>query len=89
MESKNILMERHVIIERIRKIIISVIHHEDFEMKDEMSAADVDGWDSLTHMVIITEIEDCFAIKFKLKELNKLNNLGNLIELISLKIEQK
>jgi len=82
-------MERRVIIEKIRNIVVSVVQHENFEMKDEMSAADVDGWDSLSHMVIITEIEDCFGIKFKLKELNKLNNLGNLIELISLKIEQK
>ncbi len=85
--SKN-LMERTVIIEKIKKIIISVVQHENFEMKDELSAAAVDGWDSLTHMIIITKIEDSFAIKFKLKELNKLNNLGSLIELIGIKIEQ-
>jgi len=40
----------------------------------------------LTHMVIITEIEKTFQIKFKLKELNKLNNLGSLIELIESKL---
>jgi acyl carrier protein len=54
-------------------------------MKDELSAAEVDGWDSLTHMIIITEIEKKFQISFKLKELNKLSNLGSLINLIQLK----
>lgn len=79
-------MERTEITDNLRKIIVSVVKHENFEMKDELSAPDVDGWDSLTHMVIITEIEKEFKVQFKLKELNKLNNLGSLINLIQLKI---
>jgi acyl carrier protein len=82
-------VEKLEIIEEIRNVLISVLQHENFQMKDEISAADVDGWDSLTHMMIITEIEKRFDIKFKLKELNKLNNLGNLIEMVSSKTGQK
>ena len=37
-------------------------------------------------MLIISEIEKKFDIKFKLKELNKINNLGNLLQLIESKI---
>lgn len=79
-------MERNEIVDKLRKIIVTVVKHENFEMKDELSAPDVDGWDSLTHMVIITEIEKEFKVHFKLKELNKLNNLGSLISLIHSKI---
>lgn len=79
-------MERNEIIAKLRTVLVNILKHENFEMKDELSAADVAGWDSLTHMVIITEIEKSFQVKFKLKELNKLNNLGNLIELIQSKI---
>lgn len=79
-------MERTEIVGKLKTIIVTIVKHENFEMKDELSAADVAGWDSLTHMVIITEIEKSFQIKFKLKELNKLNNLGNLIDLIQSKI---
>lgn len=79
-------MKRNEIVEKLRTVLINILKHENFEMKDELSAADVAGWDSLTHMVIITEIEKSFQVKFKLKELNKLNNLGNLIELIQSKI---
>lgn len=81
-------MEKNEIIEKIRNVLISVLKHENFEMKDDLSATDVDGWDSLTHMYIITEIEVRFGVKFKLKELNKLNNIGNLVTLVSSKIEQ-
>lgn len=79
-------MERNIIIERLQKIISKVVKHANFEMKDELTAADVDGWDSLSHMMIISEIETDFNIKFKLKELNKLKNLGTLIELIQSKL---
>ena len=81
-------MERNEIITGIRKILIEVLKHENFEMKDDASAVDIDGWDSLSHMIIITEIEKAFNVKFKLKELNKLNNMGNLIELVNSKLEQ-
>jgi acyl carrier protein len=79
-------MENIQIKERIRKILIKVLKHENFEMNDEMSAKDVAGWDSLTHMVIITEIEDDFKVKFKLKELNKLKNLSSLVDLVKSKL---
>lgn len=80
-------MEKDQIRDKIKTILIAILKHENFNMQDEMSATDVDGWDSLTHMVIITEIEKAFQIKFKLKELNKLNNLGSLIELINSKLQ--
>jgi len=72
--------------ERIRKIIISILKHENFEMKDELTASDVDGWDSLSHMAIITGIEKEFEIKFKLRELNKMKNMGSLVELVQSKL---
>lgn len=82
-------MQREEMIEKLRGIFVSVLKHEEFEMIDSLSADQVNGWDSLTHMIIITDIEAAFGIKFKLKELNKLNNLGNLISLVTEKTGQK
>lgn len=79
-------MERSEIVERIRLILISVLKHEKFEMNDELNAFEVEGWDSLSHMIIISEIESQYNIKFKLKELNRLNNIGSLIELVQSKL---
>lgn len=79
-------MERNEILESIRDILVSVIKHEDFELKDELNATEVSGWDSLSHITIISEIENKFGIRFKLKELNKLKNISTLVELIQSKI---
>jgi len=56
-------------------------------MTDELTANDVAGWDSLSHVGIIVGIEAAFNIKFKLKDLNGMNTMGNIIELIRSKIE--
>jgi acyl carrier protein len=79
-------MERNNIAAKVKEILISVLEHEGFEMNDELVAADVSGWDSLTHMIIISSIEAEFKIKFKLKDLNKMKNMGSMIEIISSKI---
>ena len=79
-------MEKSEILEKVREILISVLQHEKFELKDDLVAADVDGWDSLTHMAIIVAIEEKFNLTFKLKELNKLTNMGALIGLIQSKL---
>ena len=79
-------MEKVEILEKVRQILITVLKHEKFEMRDDLTASDVDGWDSLTHMEIITEIETEFNIRFRLKELNKLKNMATLIELIQSKL---
>ena len=79
-------MERKYIIKQIREIVVSVVKHDRFEMRLDLTAADVDGWDSLSHMSIISEIETEFGVKFKLKELNKLQNMGSLVELVESKL---
>lgn len=79
-------MEIDVIKERINDVLISVLGHNDFDMRDDMTAKDVDGWDSLSHMMIISRIEEEFHIKFRLRDLNKLKNMGSLVQVIHSKL---
>jgi acyl carrier protein len=79
-------MERSDIILNLKRILSETLEHSNFEIVDELTAKDVDGWDSLSHMMIITQIEKDFGIKFKLRDLNKLNNVGALIDVIQSKL---
>jgi len=79
-------MDRKEILERIRIILESVLNHKDFEMKEDLKASEVQGWDSLSHMMIISRIEDDFNIRFKMREINKLENLKSLIDLVQSKV---
>lgn len=79
-------MERNEIIAQVKQILKTALNHENFEMNETLSAADVDGWDSLSHMIIISEVEKQFSITFKLKELNKMKNMGDMLDLIASKL---
>ena len=55
-------------------------------LSDEMTANDVEKWDSLTHMLMISTVEEQFGVKFKLKELNKLKQVGDIIDILAEKL---
>ncbi|MBP9993468.1 MAG: acyl carrier protein [bacterium] len=80
-------MERTEIIEKLTAVFHEVFNDNNIVLSDEMTAKDVENWDSLTHMLMITKVEETFGIKFKLKELNKLKMVGDLINTIETKLQ--
>jgi acyl carrier protein len=54
-----------------------------------MTAFDIPGWDSLTHIKIILAIEKHFAVKFRASEVVALQNVGDLYNKIREKIDAK
>lgn len=80
-------MEHKEIVEQLTVIFRKTFRDESLVLFDKMTAEDVDNWDSLSHMLLISDIEDHFSIKFKLRELNKLKNVGILIDIINSKLD--
>jgi acyl carrier protein len=79
-------MEDQEILTQITAIFNKVLKKQNVVLSAETTAADVDGWDSLTHMMIIDSIEKHFALRFKLMEIMKFNNVGDMISCIKKKI---
>ena len=79
-------MERAEIINELTVVFRKIFSDQTLVLSDDMTANDVDNWDSLSHMLLISEIENYFSIKFKLRELNKLKNVGVLIDFIDTKL---
>lgn len=79
-------MERAQIVDRLTSIFRKVFSDNELVLFDEMTANDVDLWTSLSHVMLITEIENTFSIRFQLKDLNKLDNVGAIIEIIKSKL---
>jgi acyl carrier protein len=78
-------MERSEIINNLTTVFRKVFNNNSLVINNNLTANDVEGWDSLTHMLLISEIEEDFSIKFKLKDLNKMRNVGDMIEIINSK----
>lgn len=75
-------MNKEEILSKVKGAFVSVLEHDNFQLTDETTADDVDGWESITHMMIISEVEKSFGIKFKLMDLMNMNNVGDLIKTI-------
>ena len=75
-------MEREEVMEKVCEIAREIFDDDELELDDDTIAADVDGWDSLTHLSLMNEIENEFEIKFEMKEVQGLNNVGELVDVI-------
>lgn len=80
-------MDNKLLIEKLTTIFHEVFNDNSIVLRDEMTANDVDNWDSLTHMLMISKVEEEFGVKFKLKELNKLKKVGDLISIVESKLQ--
>lgn len=69
--------------ERVRVIFADVFDAPDFELRDDMTADDVEGWDSLNHINLIIAIENEFAVQFEGTEIAALANVGDLFALLA------
>jgi len=69
-------------IDKLNAIFRKVFEDNALQISATMTADDVDKWTSLTHLSLISEVEDAFSIKFKLKELIAMKNVGDLMKLI-------
>lgn len=48
------------------------------EFSDDISSEDIRAWDSLNHIVLISKIEEKFAIKFELDEILTMQTFGEI-----------
>ena len=75
-----------MISDKLKQTILKQLELADFDIKDETVATEVPGWDSLSHVKILTAIEDAFGVRFRSLEVLRLRNLGELQALVDRKV---
>lgn len=76
-----------MISDELKKIILTTLKLEDFDLKDETIAPQVPGWDSLNHVNVILAVEKHYNIRFKNLEVLRLKNVGELQKLVDSKLK--
>lgn len=74
------------LLDRLNEIFCEVFDDDDIKIAPEMTANDIDGWDSLSHVNLIVAIETKFNIRFSQKELLTFKNVGDLLNCTNSKI---
>ena len=75
-------MTRTEVKERVTAIFRDVFDDDSIEINDATTAADIEDWDSLTHITLINEIERAFRCKFSMKETLEMKNVGEMIDIL-------
>jgi acyl carrier protein len=55
----------------------------------ELSADDVEEWDSLLHVALIVAVEKAFGIRFRVGEVELTKNVGDLAALIQRRLAER
>jgi acyl carrier protein len=76
------------ILQRVGEIMSDAFDLDDLKVTRETSAADIEEWDSLSHVRLIVAIERAFKIKFSNAEIERLGNVGDLVDAIASKTGQ-
>lgn len=82
-------MERNKVFEKVTEICRDVFEDGFLVVTEASTAADVEGWDSLTHLLLVNEIEETFEVEFTLEEVKRSKNLGELISVLMKHISEK
>lgn len=73
------------VIKQLEPIFHQVFDDDSIVLEPEMTADDVDGWDSLSHVNLIVAIETKFKIRFSQKELLTFRCVGDLVNSVAAK----
>ena len=73
----------------LQDLFREVFDDDEIALADEMTADDIDGWDSLMHINIIIAVEKRFGVKFATAEIAGLKNEGQNIGTFKALIQSK
>ena len=74
-------MTRQEIFEKLNEVF-SDVFDEEITVTPETTSADIEEWDSLTHITLISEVEDTFDMKFSMKDVLGMKNVGEMADII-------
>jgi len=81
-------MAENGVIARINNVFREVFDNPEIEIFDEMTASDVVGWDSFSHINLITSLEIEFDIEFTQQEAFGFKTVGELKLAIEAKVNR-
>jgi acyl carrier protein len=80
-------MTRKELFDGVQDIFRDIFDEDDMVIEDKTSSDDIEDWDSLNHINLVSAIEKEFKIRFALGELMALKDVGAMIDLMIEKLK--
>jgi acyl carrier protein len=76
-------MTKDDILAQVGDIIRETFRQKDVVITRETTALDVDGWDSLSHTMLLLDVETHFGARLPAERVYDLADVGELVDLIA------
>ncbi len=71
---------------KLNQIISEVLRIKEEDLKDELIVQDLESWDSLKHMDLISSIEKDFNIQFGMDEILSMKDIKTIKKIVNEKL---
>lgn len=76
-------MDIKMIYQRLNKVFRDVFDDNSITVNPKTTANDIEDWDSLEHITLISAVEREFRMKFKMGEISSMKNVGEMAQIIA------
>ena len=76
-------MNEQQIFDAVQNIFRDNFDDDSLVLTRETTADDIEDWDSLEHINLISAVEDEFGIRFKMGEVSSMKNVGEMASIIA------
>lgn len=75
-------MDREDVLFRLTEIFKDVFDDDCIVLSDVTTAADIEDWDSLSHISLLSAIEDEFDVRFSMGQTVSMKNVGEMVDFL-------
>lgn len=79
-------MTRNETMRKLNEIFVEVFDDNSIHLQESTTASDIEDWDSLAQITLVSTIEEYFGVELTLTEVNKLQNVGEFLDCILSKL---
>ena len=77
-----IILDRKQVLDELNVIFREAFMDGELNISEQTSAKDIEDWDSLMQITLITAIEKKYNIQFSLDDVLALENVGGMVDLV-------
>lgn len=69
--------------DKLTEILVDLFDLEPDRIADTLTAEDVEMWDSLNHLKLVTAVEEAFGVQLSMEEIEGIDSVGRLRETLA------
>ena len=75
-------MTKESIYEKLNEVFQDVFDDDSITVNAETTADDIEDWDSLEHINLVSAVEKAFGVKFTMAQVVGMKNVGEMVDVI-------